>query len=93
LYELIQRVIDGNSEHYQQEMTMLQFAKNYAESPQWSKTLCKILKISDRETFEDFFGLAPRVHVRGDDGLILRALGGTSMSALQEMPILLSSVY
>ena len=94
LYELIQRVIDGNSEHYSQEMTMLQFAKNYAASPQWPKTLCKILKIAPTVTFESYFDLAPRIRLTGvnnDD--ILRTLARAYLLDVQEMPILYASVH
>jgi hypothetical protein len=93
LYQLLQRVIDGNSEHYNQAMTMLQFAKRYAESPQWPKTLCKILKIAPTETFEGYFELAPRIRLTGaDNAAILRTLARAPLPDVQEMPILLASV-
>jgi hypothetical protein len=71
----IQRVIDGTSTKYTQEMTMLQIARVYAASPQWLKTLGKILRISPKLTFEEYFGLAPRVKFtpgRFDEMLIQR---------------------
>jgi hypothetical protein len=72
---------------------MLQFAKSYAASPQWPKTLCKILKIATTETFEGYFGLAPRIRLTGDrDGAILRTLARACMPDVQEMPILLAQV-
>jgi hypothetical protein len=61
LEKQIQKVIDGSSTRYTQEMTMLEIARVYAANPQWPKTLCKILRISPRLTFEEYFGLAPRV--------------------------------
>jgi hypothetical protein len=61
LEKQIQLVIDGKSTRYTQEMTFAQIAKVYAESPQWPKTLCKILQISPRTTFAEYMGLAPRV--------------------------------
>lgn len=81
----IQKVIDGTSTKYTQDMTMLQIAKVYAASPQWPKTLCKILRISPRLTFQEYFDLAPRVNVTELRYDILRTLAGTS---LPEMPTL-----
>jgi hypothetical protein len=58
----IQKVIDGTSTKYTQDMTMVQIAKVYAENWRyWGRTVCKILQISPQLTFQEYFGLAPRV--------------------------------
>ena len=75
-------IVNGDSKKYTQDMTMLQIAKVYAASPQWPKTLCKILRISPTLTFEEYFELAPRVsftEVRYD---ILRTPTRTPMPEL-----------
>ncbi len=60
----IQRVIDGTSTKYTADMTMLQIAKVYAENYRyWGKTVCKILRVDPRLTFQEYFGLAPRVRM------------------------------
>src|SRR5208282_4381440 len=61
LYQQIRKVLDDDSAYYNREMTFAEIARVYASSPQWPKTLCKILKISPRLTFDEYFGLAPRV--------------------------------
>lgn len=61
LYEQIRKVINDDSAYYNREMTFAQIAKVYATSANWPKTFCKILKISPRLTFDEYFGLAPRV--------------------------------
>ena len=60
LYQQIHRVLDDDSAYYNREMTFAQIAKVYAASPQWPKTLCKILQISPQLTFDEYFGIAPR---------------------------------
>ena len=60
LYQQIHRVLDDDSAYYNREMTFAQIAKVYAASPQWPKTLCKILQISPQLTFDKYFGIAPR---------------------------------
>lgn len=72
LYDQIHRVLDDDSAYYNREMTFAQIAKVYASSPNWPKTLCKILQIDQRLTFDEYFGLAPRVLMteRRDDTLM-----------------------
>jgi len=60
LYQQIHRVLDDDSAYYNREMTFAQIAKVYAASPNWPKTLCKILQISPQLTFDEYFGIAPR---------------------------------
>ena len=75
----IQRVIDGTSTKYDQSMTFAAIAKIYAASPQWSKNLCYLLKITPQTTFEEYFSLAPRVRMVFND-VTVRAFERTSMS-------------
>jgi hypothetical protein len=72
LYAQIRRVLDDDSAFYNREMTFAQIAKVYATSPNWPKTLCKILQINPHLTFDEWFGLAPRVSMteRRDDTLL-----------------------
>lgn len=72
LYAQIRRVLDDDSAYYNREMTFTQIAKIYAVSPQWPRTLCKILKIDPLLTFDEYFGMAPRVSMteRRDDTLM-----------------------
>lgn len=62
LYQQIRKVLDDDSAYYNREMTFAQIAKVYATSPNWPKTLCKILRIDPRLTFDEYFELAPRVN-------------------------------
>lgn len=60
----IQRVIDGTSTKYTSDMTMMEIAKVYAENWRyWGRTVCTILRIDPRLTFDEYFGLAPRVRM------------------------------
>ncbi len=54
LYQQIRKVLDDDSAFYNREMTFAQIAKVYATSPNWPKTLCKILKIDPRLTFDEY---------------------------------------
>lgn len=57
----IQKIIDGTSKTFDQSMTFAQIAKVYAEDKHWGVVVCKILKITPQTTFQEYFGLAPRV--------------------------------
>ena len=57
----IQRMIDGTSTRYDQSMTFAQIARVYAQDKRWGTTVCKILNIDPRLTFQEYFDLAPRV--------------------------------
>lgn len=95
LYQQIRKVLDDDSAYYNREMTFAQIAKVYAASPQWPKTLCKILQISPRLTFDEYFGLAPRVLTTGvkhDTLMWLFQRRGNDMPVLREMPTLLAQV-
>jgi hypothetical protein len=87
LEKQIQMIIDGESKHFDQSMTFAQIAKVYAASPQWPKTFCKILQISPQLTFQEYFGLAPRVIMTEarHDGFLLWASGGTPLPVLQNV--------
>ncbi len=81
-------MLDDDSAFYNREMTFAQIAKVYATSPNWPKTLCKILKIDPRLTFDEYFGLAPRVNVtenRHETLLWLFAGRRDDMPVLREM--------
>lgn len=88
----IQRVIDGTSTQYNQAMTFAQIAKIYATSPQWPKTLCKILKISPQLTLEEYFGLAPRVRTVNYDIPLWTFDSRAPMPILSTVPTLSSQV-
>jgi hypothetical protein len=92
LYEQIRKVLDDDSAYYNREMTFAEIAKIYATSPNWPKTLCKILKISPRLTFDEYFGLAPRVLTTGvkHDTLMWLFKGRDNMPILRKMPTLLA---
>jgi hypothetical protein len=92
LEKQIQMIIDGESHQYDQSMTFAEIAKVYAASPQWSKTFCKILKISSQLTFEQYFGLAPRVRMVRNEIPVWAPNPRTQMPVLQPMPELLSQV-
>jgi hypothetical protein len=94
LYEQIRKVLDNDSAYYNREMTFAEIAKIYASSPQWPKTLCKILKIRPRLTFDEYFGLAPRVLTTGvkHDTLMWLFQRRNPMPVLREMPTLLAQV-
>src|SRR5260370_1046764 len=61
LEKQIQRVIDGTSTKYTQEMTFARIARIYAQDPRWGKRVCRILKIDTQMTFAEYFNLPPRV--------------------------------
>lgn len=63
LHAQIQRVIDATSSQYDQSMTFGEIARVYATDPRWKKSVCKILKITPATTFQEYFGLAPRVRM------------------------------
>jgi hypothetical protein len=50
----ITAIVLDESKEYTRSMTFGEIAKVYATSPQWPKTLCKILQISPDETFKQF---------------------------------------
>lgn len=52
----IQKVIENKSHLYDSRMTFRQFGRLYAESPQWPRTLCKILGVPTTMTLAEFFG-------------------------------------
>lgn len=94
LYQQIRKVLDDDSAYYNREMTFAQIAKVYAASPQWPKTLCKILQIDPRLTFDEYFEMAPRVNVTENrhDTLLWLFKGRNEMPVLREMPTLLAQV-
>lgn len=87
LYAQIRRVLDDDSAFYNREMTFAQIAKVYAASPQWPKTLCKILQIDPRLTFNEYFAMAPRVNVTENrhDTLLWLFKGRNDMPVLWSM--------
>jgi hypothetical protein len=90
----IQRVIDGSSTKYSQDMTMVQIAKVYAENwSYWGKTVCKILKISPQLTFQEYFGLAPRVRFTYDIPNVWMQRGGDAMLPMLSMPEMHAQIY
>ena|SRR5258708_3959070 len=94
LYTQLQKVIDATSRFYTQDMTMAQIAKVYATSPQWPRTLCKILKITPAMTFEQYFNLPPRIRVTGGRyEFPVWPSGPTPMPVLQSMQELYASLY
>jgi hypothetical protein len=72
LEKQIERVMDGTSGVYNPDMTFRQIAKHYATDPRWVQNVCKILKVSPRTTFSEFFDLAPIVKIPYDGVLCLR---------------------
>lgn len=95
LTQQIRRVLNDDSAYYNREMTFAQIARVYATSSNWPKTLCKILKISPRLTFDEYFGIAPRVLTTGvkhDTFLWLFQGRRDNMPRLSEMPTLLAQV-
>lgn len=84
----IQKVVDGTSSIYTQEMTFAQIAKRYASSPQWPKTLCKIIGVTPATTFQEYFGIAPRVRLGAIHDYPVWASSGTPMPVLQPVPLL-----
>jgi hypothetical protein len=94
LEDQIIAIVTGESKRYVQGMTFAQIAKVYAASPQWPKTFCKILHISPQLTFQEYFGLAPRVLVtEARHGFPLWAPSSAPMPVLQEMLIMQASLY
>lgn len=59
----LQRIVDGSSSQYDQSMTFGEIAKIYAADPRWGKTFCKILRVTPAMTFQEYFGLAPRIRL------------------------------
>jgi hypothetical protein len=92
LCNLIQRVVDGTSSIYRQEMSFKEIARHYASSPQWVKTLCKILRVSQTTTLAEYFGLAPRIPLTGetDYGTIMRTLRDAPMPSLPSLSLVFS---
>lgn len=88
LRDQIQRVIDGTSTKYTQEMTFARIAKVYAQDSRWGKTVCKLLKIEPSTTFEEYFELAPRVKMEPRYDFQLWTSGGASLSELRTVPVL-----
>lgn len=85
------KVVDGSSRHYDLDMTFKQFARTYAEDPQWGRTVCKILAIPTTMTLAEWFDTAPRILLTGDDDAsTLRLLfgGEHQMPELRSMPTL-----
>ena len=74
LEKQIEKMIDGTSLVYTPDMTFSRIAKRYASDPRWVQNVCKILKISPRTTFAEFFDLAPRVTYDFDLRASTRAL-------------------
>ena len=58
----IEKMLDGTSKHYTQDMTLQQVAKSYAGNWKvWAKNMANNLGVSPSITLEEYFGLAPRV--------------------------------
>jgi hypothetical protein len=77
----IQKVIDGTSTKYTQEMSFAQIAKVYAQDKRWGVTVCKILRITPTMTFEEYFSLPPRmrfVEVTWPNALVKTLTASTS---------------
>lgn len=94
LYAQIQRVIDGASTKYTLDMTFAHIARVYAASPQWPRTLCKILNISPQLTLREYLGIAPRVsftEVQHD--FPVWASGSTPMPVLQSMSLMQAQLH
>ena len=91
----IRRIIDGTSRMYTQDMTFAQIAKVYAASPQWLKTLCKILQVTPDMTLNEFFNLPPRLLLTRETihgKLPVWTYGSPQMPILQQMPLMLAQV-
>lgn len=73
LFNQIQKVIDGTSSRYTQNMTFAQIAKVYAKDRRWGNKVCSILGITPQTTFEEYFELAPKVRYELDTR-VLQAL-------------------
>lgn len=69
----IQKIIDGTSKKYTQNMTFTQMSLIYSSGKRWGTNVCAVLHISPQTTFEEFFELPPRPHYELDQS-ILRAL-------------------
>lgn len=52
----IQKLVEGKSRLYDKRMTFRQMGRLYAESPQWPRTLCKILGVPTTMTLAEYFG-------------------------------------
>jgi dCMP deaminase len=62
LYHQIEKMLNGTSKVYTQDMTLQQVAKKYAGNYQvWAKNLTAILGVPPSTTLEEYFELAPRV--------------------------------
>ena len=84
----IQKVIDGTSTKYTQDMSMVQIARVYAENWRyWSRTVCKILRVDPRMTFQEYFGLAPRVKVTYAIPVWLQRRGDAVLPMLEVQPM------
>ena len=93
LYAQIRKVLDDDSAFYNREMTFAQIAKVYAASSQWPKTLCKILQIDPRLTFDEYFGLAPRVNYTwNSNAAILKHILAVSVASAVPVGTSISSV-
>jgi hypothetical protein len=92
----IRKVIEGTSSFYRQDMTMLQIARVYATNWQnWSKIVCKILQVSPRLTFAEYFNLAPRVNMAVNYGTQMWMFDGRApnMPILQSVPKMPTYLY
>lgn len=74
----IQRIIDGKSKVYKQNMTFAQITHIYvgAAGPwekNWERNICSALGVTPRTTFQEFFELAPKVKYEINYG-VLRTL-------------------
>jgi hypothetical protein len=96
LRDQIQRIVDGTSKRYVQEMTFAKLATTYAQDKRWGTTVCKILGITPATTVEEYFELAPRILLTGaGDVTKLRLFDGRgpTMPSLSWMSPLPSSVF
>lgn len=64
LYHQIDKMLEGESKFYRQEMTLYQVGKLYAvNSRLWARNLAKNLGVSPSITLEEYFDLPPRVKI------------------------------
>ena len=64
LYSQIDKMLNGESKFYTQEMTLKQVGKLYAQNSRlWAKNLATNLGVSETTTLQNYFDLAPRVRI------------------------------
>lgn len=67
LYHQIDKMLEGKSRFYRQEMNLWQVGRLYAQNSRlWAKNMGKNLGVSPSTTLEEYFELPPRFIIKGE---------------------------